>query len=101
MLLLKTENSNYLSELNMLREQNQALQSQVDSEKEKNLIESSRANTLSRKLKEFEVAKIMAVQTSVDKPAPKKKSSVDSVETAEQMMDIVLKRIEAKVHDPV
>lgn len=99
---LKTENHNYLSEVTMLQEQNQALQSQLVSEKEKNMIESSRANTLQRKLKEFEVAKIMAVQTSVDKPAVlKKKTPVNDFETEEQMMDIVLKRIEGQLVDPV
>jgi hypothetical protein len=101
LLQLQTENSNFLSELNMLREQNEVLQAQVSAEKEKNLIESARANTLSRKLKEFEVAKIMAVQTSVDKPIQKKKSPMESLETEEEMMDMVLKRIESQMVDPV
>lgn len=98
---LQTENSNYLSEIKMLQEQNQTLQLQLGSANEKNLIESARLSTLQRKLKEFEVAKIMAVQTSVDKPVQKKKHDVDSFETEEQMMDIVLKRIEARLVDPV
>lgn len=90
-----------MNELAMLQEQNQALQSQLVSEKEKNLIESSRANTLQRKLKDFEVAKIMAVQTSVDKPIQKKKPSMIACETEDQMMDIVLKRVEAQLVNPV
>jgi hypothetical protein len=103
---LKTENSNYLSELEILREQNDLLHSQIVSGREKLLIETARANTLSRKLKEFEVAKIMAVQTdacvntSVDKVLTKKMPPV-SMETEEEMMDIVRRRVEASIVEPV
>ena len=107
MFSLRTMNDSQLSELEQLREQNQALQAQVQSEREKNLIESARMNTLSRKLKEFEVAKIMAVQTdacvntSVDNVALHKRHHLEVVETEEQMMDIARQRIAAHLIDPV
>lgn len=104
---LSAENAKYMTELEQLREQNQVLQSQLASEKEKNLIESSRSNTLNRKLKEFEVAKIMAVQsdagvnTSVDNMSLKNRSPEEILETEEQMMDIARQRISTYILDPV
>ena len=96
---MKLENSEYASELIMLREQNQVLQSQVASEKEKYLIESARANTLNRKLQEIDVAKIMAKQTSLGSSSKKRKEEV--IETEEEMMSIALKRIESEIVNPV
>lgn len=101
MFKLTTENSNYLSELGMLQEQNTLLQQQLAAEKEKCLIESARASTLSRQLKECEVARIMTLQTSVDKPQSKQVPKRPEVETEEQMMDVALRRIKNQMVDPV